>query len=581
MLRRILEPSQDELLAEDRRLIAALSAALARFDASAEDQETLRQSAAQLDELFLLVVAGEFNAGKSVFINALLGARILEEGVTPTTTRINLVKYGPEVSREPQGPALEVVTAPVELLREINIVDTPGTNAILREHEAITRTFVPRSDMVLFVTSADRPFTESERGFLQGIREWGKKVVVVLNKIDILEGGQEVETIVGFIRENAKSLLGFEPEVFPISARRALREKERAKEAGDEASLAASRFDRLERSIVETLDENERIRLKLLNPLGVAQRLASKYLEVADGRLALLQDDFSALEDIERQLALYQEDMKREFRFRLADADNVLHELEKRGNDFFEETMRLTRIFELVNKARMKAEFERRVVADMPQRIERRVSEVIDWLVNADLRQWQAVMEHLAERRQVHADRMVGRIGGGFDVDRGRLLESVGRAAQQAVEMYDKEGESTRLAESVQIAVAGTALTEIGALGLGAVLTHVAASAAADVTGILAASAVAVLGLFIIPNRRQAAKRELGQKIAALRERLMASLTAQFDREIEGSVARINEAIAPYTRFVRAERERLEGARGDLGGVGEALARLRGRVEGL
>lgn len=581
MLRRILKPSQDELLVDIRRLIAELSASLARFDAAAEDQETLRQSAAQLDELFLLVVAGEFNAGKSVFLNALLGSRILDEGVTPTTSKITLVKHGPEVTREPRGPALQVITAPVPLLREINLVDTPGTNAILREHEAITKTFVPRSDLVLFVTSADRPFTESERGFLQGIREWGKKVVVVLNKIDILEDDQEIETVVGFIRDSAKSLLGFEPEVFPVSARRALREKERAREAGDEAALAESRFDRLERSIAETLDETERVRLKLLNPLGVAQRLAGKYLEVAVGRLGLLQDDFSTLSDIERQLALYQEDMKREFRFRLADADNVLHELEKRGNDFFDETMRLTRIFELINKAKMKAEFERRVVADMPQRIERRVSEVIDWLVNADLRQWQAVTERLAERRQAHADRLVGRIGGGFDVDRGRLLESVGRAAQQAVEMYDKDGESTRLAESVQIAVAGTALAEAGALGLGAVLTHVAATAAADVTGVLAASMVAVLGLFIIPNRRHAAKRELSRKIAALRERLMASLTAQFDREIEGSVSRINEAIAPYTRFVRAERERLEGAKAELGGVGEALARLRGRVEGL
>ena len=66
-------------------------------------------------------------------------------------------------------------------------MDTPGTNAVLREHEALTREFVPRSDLVLFVTSADRPFTESERAFLEAIRDWGKKIVVVVNKIDILE----------------------------------------------------------------------------------------------------------------------------------------------------------------------------------------------------------------------------------------------------------------------------------------------------------------------------------------------------------------------------------------------------------
>src|SRR5947209_16814732 len=199
-LRRILDRRQDALLAEERRLLSDLQVALAAFDAAAEDQETLAQSVRQLDELFLLVVAGEFNAGKSAFINALLGQRILEEGVTPTTSRIHLLRYGarfdPEAARESPEPALEVVSAPVELLKDINIVDTPGTNAIHREHEAITREFVPRSDLVLFVTSADRPFTESERAFLEGIRDWGKKIVVVINKIDILETEEDVARVV-------------------------------------------------------------------------------------------------------------------------------------------------------------------------------------------------------------------------------------------------------------------------------------------------------------------------------------------------------------------------------------------------
>ena len=75
--------------------------------------------------------------------------------------------------------------APVALLRDLQIVDTPGTNAIVREHERLTADFVPRADLVLFVTSADRPFTESERVFMESIRDWGKKIVIVLNKVDI------------------------------------------------------------------------------------------------------------------------------------------------------------------------------------------------------------------------------------------------------------------------------------------------------------------------------------------------------------------------------------------------------------
>jgi small GTP-binding protein len=577
MLRRILNKNQDELLAENRRLLGDLQTVLARFDASADDQATLKRSAVQLDELFLLVVAGEFNAGKSAFINALLGGKILEEGVTPTTTHVHIIKYGPAVERVPLEQALDIVTAPVELLQDINIVDTPGTNAIHREHEAITREFVPRSDMVLFVTSADRPFTESERAFLQGIRDWGKKIVVVINKIDIMETPEDAERVLGFVTENAKILLGVVPEIFPVAARLALR----GKMNGDGALLAQSRFEALENFIVHTLDEKERVRLKLLNPLGVAEHLAKRYLDVTEGRLKLLQEDFAAIEDIERQMALFKEDMQREFRFRLTDVDVVLHDFENRGIAFFDETMRIARVFDMLNKSKMKADFERTVVADLPLLTERRVAEIIDWLVSSELRQWQAVTEHLARRRGEHADRIVGQVGRNFDYDRTRLLDSVGRAAQRSVESYDREREATRLADSVQVAVAGTALAEVGAIGLGAVLTHLAVTAAADFTGILAASTIAILGFFIIPNRRGEAKKDLREKIAALRESLMSSLTAQFDREIEGSLRRIDEAIGPYTRFVRSERDHLNTSSEELKAVNQGLVQLRSRVESL
>jgi small GTP-binding protein len=581
-LRRILDRRQDELLAEERRLLADLQVALAAFDAAAEDQATLGQSIRQLDELFLLVVAGEFNAGKSAFINALLGQRILEEGVTPTTSRIHLLRYGPEVTRTSPEPALEVVTAPVDLLRDINIVDTPGTNAIHREHEAITREFVPRSDLVLFVTSADRPFTESERAFLAGIRDWGKKIVVVINKVDILERPEEVETVRAFVADNARTLLGVAPEIFPVSSRLAQRAKAEESDAGRAASLLAeSRFADLERAVVETLDEKERVRLKLLNPLGVGAHLAGRYLEVIDGRLELLKEDVTALDDIEHQLALYREDLGREFRFRLSDVDKVLHEFENRGVAFFDDTMRLARVIDLLNRGRIKSEFEQKVVADVPQVIDKRVQEVIDWLVAADLRQWQAVNDHLNKRRDRHADRIVGQTGTAFDYDRNRLLDSVGREAQRSIESYDREAEATRLADSVQAAVASTAIVEVGAIGLGAILTHIAVTAAADLTGILAAGTIAVLGLFIIPNRRNAAKRELKEKIAGIRENLMKALTGQFDREVERSLGRIHEAVAPYDRFVRAERGQLTTARDAIGTVAAGLQGLRERIEGL
>ena len=186
--RSILSDREQELRAREGELLDRLAAALERFgaDVAAGDLQRFREAREQLNGLFLLVIAGEFNSGKSSFINALLGERVLPEGVTPTTDRINLLRHGPTVSEQQLESFLLERTHPAELLREITMVDTPGTNAIIRRHEELTRDFVPRSDLVLFVTSADRPFTESERTFLEQIREWGKKIVFVINKVDIL-----------------------------------------------------------------------------------------------------------------------------------------------------------------------------------------------------------------------------------------------------------------------------------------------------------------------------------------------------------------------------------------------------------
>jgi len=574
---RILSDRQEALLTEERRLLGSLQATLARADASRDDQATLAASVRQLDELFLLVVVGEFNAGKSTFINALLGRELLPEGVTPTTTRIHRLRHGDTEERRVVEGDIEEIVAPLEPLRRLQVVDTPGTNALERRHEAITDDFVPRSDLVLFVTSADRPFTESERAFIERIRQWGKKLVLVVNKIDILRNQEEVDRVLAFLEENTRRLLGFVPPIFPLSARRALEAK--LADDGDE-SWRTSRFAALERHLVESLDETERVRLKLLNPLGVGRRLAQRYLDGVDDRLGLLGEDFAALDDIERQLALYREDLRREFRFRLTDVDNLLHGFQRRGDEFCDETMRLPRVLDLLNKPRIKADFERRVIADTPREIESKVGEIIDWLVAAELRQWRGVTERIEQRRSEHAGRLVGTIGS-FDYDRDRLLDTVGRAAQRTVEGYDRDFESDRMASAVRTAVAETAVVEVGALGLGALVTLMATTQLADVTGLVAAGSLALLGLFVLPARRRRAKSELARKVEELRRQLMAALDEQFERELEGSVHRIEEAIAPYSRFVRAERARLEEHRAELAGAEDRLARLATEIESL
>lgn len=572
----ILNSEQEELLKRTREVLGRLRDALADADATEADRSTLAESIRQLDEFFLLVVAGEFNSGKSAFINALVGQQILQEGVTPTTSHIHVLQYGQETSRTPREEGVWRHTAPVPLLQNINIVDTPGTNAIMREHEAITAEFIPRSDLVLFVTSADRPFTESERVFLTQISDWGKKIVLIINKIDILPEEQDLAEVVDFVREAGKRLVGDIAAVFPLSARLAKQAK-----AGQPQLWDSSRLEPLETFIHDTLDDEGRFGLKLLNPLGVGERLVEQYLEASEANLALLQDDADLLDDIERQMTYYNEDMKRNFEARLGEIDNILFEMEKRGNAFFEETIRFGRIPDLIRTSSVQREFEEKVVGDTPRKLEQRIDELVDWMVEQDLRQWTSVAEHLSRRRQDHAERIVGQSGpreGTLAYDRQRLIDSIGSATQQAIDSYDKAQEAEKIAEAARNAVVNTGLAGVG-MGLGVAVAIAVQIVWVDVTGVLAALGAATLGLLILPARRRRAKQELAQKLADLREELMSSLREQFERELRRSTQRVQDTVAPFARFVRAEKEKLESERDELAELEAHILSLKRQLD--
>jgi hypothetical protein len=224
-------------------------------------------------------------------------------------------------------------------------------------------------------------------------------------------------------------------------------------------------------------------------------------------------------------------------------------------------------------------EFEEKVVADAPQQIERRISEIIDWLVDQDFREWQAVSARLAARQREHGDRILGGAEiGSFHEDRGRLLDSVGREAQRVVETYDRRRESELIADAARTAVAATAAVGAGAVGIGALVSVAATTAAADITGIVMASVVAVLGFFIIPARRRRARAEIRQKVSSLISELGKTIGAEFRRAQERSVQRFTDAVGPYSRFVRAERDRWEVHRSSLTAlrsrISQALASL-------
>ena len=551
---RLLNEHQQAILQRERDLIQRLLHILDSWEIDTSDSGHLRQALDQLNELFLLVVVGEFNSGKSALINALLGETYLSEGVTPTTDRIYIVKHGepgnPEFIRE----NVRVVRYPAEILREVHIVDTPGTNAVLRHHEAIVREFVPRSDMVIFVTSADRPFTESERAFLENIRKWGKKVVVIINKIDILQNAEAIDEVVTFVSNQVQRLLDFEPELFQLSARAA-----QQMNLDDPGSKHAEAFQRFQEYLQETLSKESIIQLKLRNPLGVSLKIARQYKDLAQKRVDVLTNDSATLRKVQNQLELFESDTQSEFGRHLDRIEKELLSMRMRGEEFLDDRLRILKIRDMLNSKKMRASFEGEVVDDTPQRIENHVEEIIDWLVERELRQWRLMADELGRRKETEALRDAAKqAASGFAYNRRQLLDSVGTKADQVIASFDQKAEAARLTETIRESIALVGLVEVGAISLGLILKAVLTTAAADATGLLAAGVLGVLGLAVIPYRRGVAKREFRKKMSQLQESLREVLTVNFESELERSVGRLREAIAPYRRFILAEEDQLK-----------------------
>ncbi len=402
-----------------------------------------------------------------------------------------------------------------------------------------------------------------------------------MNKLDIFEDDSALQEVHDFVLKHATSILGDRPQLYPVSAKLAQRALSDP-DLDQRAHLRAlSRLDALEQYISATLDDTTRLGLKFNNPLGVAERL----IEQAAGSLAAqseaLNEDKVTAASLETVISEYERELRSELPPRLAEVENILHRLEQRGLDFFDSTLRLTNVQNLVRGDKVRAEFEKRVLADVPQQIEDQVQRLIDWLVGKDLHEWRQVMSYLQRRRAQNLDHLVGEGVGPRETRRRELIDTVGVGVQTIVDTYNRNQEARELAAAVEAAVAQTALLEAGAVGLGTLVSIAVLSSSLDITGMLAAGTLAILGFFVIPFKRKQAKDNFKAKMLSLRTKLLTALTTQFNDESESVIARLKDGIAPYTRYVRSERERIEAAEASLTELRASLSALRARSQAV
>ncbi|HEX8396074.1 MAG TPA: dynamin family protein [Pyrinomonadaceae bacterium] len=563
------------LIESEKQLLKGLHE-LATAGGHIEDARRLSDILAGIDELFLLVIVGEFNSGKSSFINALFGQKARVEGPVPVDDRITIMHYGDEPSERQITSFVIEQRLPIEFLRDIAIVDTPGTNSVIKAHQEVTEDFIPRADLVLFTTSIDRPLTESERQFLSYIQEWGKKIVIILNKIDTKEEAEIIE-VIEFVDSKCREMLGFKPLIFPIAAKLAFN----AKLGGNPRDWTRSRFEALEDYIFHKLSERERLQLKLLSPLDSANTVAEKLQAEYSGKLELISEDTIKIGRIEEQLEAARLEMQANFQKFILKVDALVGEMRDRGVDFLDHNIRVRNFNLLRSETRFREEFEREVLAQWQEKLDQTVNESVDWLVRNNMKLWNDTLEYFNTqvRKAQYDSQIIGRVGGQFVYEREEVHSRIRREAEARIQSLDHREECRRIIGSSMTALQQSFGLGAGAVGLGYVLATIFTTVALDVTGIAAATVLFTASFFILPYKRKRAIEEFKAKVEKLRLEMRTVFESKSADEIDRATENVRGALEPYTRFVKSERAQVEERSLNLRSLIERLQFLKREIK--
>lgn len=584
-------------------LITDLLDVLPRVDnLSPERVAQVRDALFHADHPYLMVFVGPFSSGKSSIINALVGQPdLLNVGVVPTTDRISILRWGDETQRTSAGGDTETVFFPSPLLKKVSFVDTPGLESVFQTHEETTRKFLHRSDVVLLVMLATQAMTARNLEYLQTLRGYGKKVIIVINQADLLTP-EEAETVRAYVLEQSRARLGQEPEVWLMSARQGLA----ARSGGvlDAAAWEASSLHRIEAYVDEQLSDVDRLRQKLSTPLQITRNVSQTALEALRANQAALDTYQNISENIEQQLDAQKRELEKIVRDTNAQVSEKFGAAAMNGSEAIRDMFRLSRALsslgrgfaELVGLARLargaggvsyvRSVFERHnafvpitdlpgVVDKLAPRLEGKDVQDIDDLVKYAQREIDGLPPAIRAK-------VIGTVQAPLQYDRSPLEEV--RAELEVIENVAREDESDRLDRSARNTLLYLVVYEILLLIFGFFFTQVLPPEQIPVVLILTLGLM-LLGLIALPLRGRSLEAAYTRRLLALQAQYTDVLSRAANRQIAYGMQLRRDAIAPLTRLIEAQTHiqteqlaRLQAAEREMVSIETALTKMGKRT---
>lgn len=513
-----------------------------------------------LNSAVLFVIVGEVKAGKSSFINALLAEDICEVAPNPCTAGIQEIVYG---SKDENGQRIslgnhwERVSLDLEVLKSISIVDTPGTNSIIKNHQTITEQYIPQSDLVVFVFSAKNPHTNTAWELLEFIQQdWHRKTVFVLQQAD-LASPEELTTNIADVKRYAHERNVQDPIVFALSAKL------------ENEGNSESRFSEFRDYLRKTIENGDVWNIKMQGAKDTARKISDQLLEQLKKTQSVMAMDRALLEDIKSKINLRRQ---KATKLRETTVDSICLTYEMLVGNLkqnFREGLTpgniLRRSVPLIRDKDIK-----QWLIDLQEQFGNNAESAIETAARSaskDLcNEISEFFEDLSQSIKSHQSNILA--GGYFSKDRAEIFDTL-KGQLDGLNIIDMV--SNRVADSSKLAPLALAGGSIAVLGTAITLTT--SLLVVDITGgILAATGVLLATATLLWKRKailtdfdndiDASETRFRNDLDAAIKNLFDKLFLQLDHRLEGSIRAIDlriQNLAPLVNEAEDCRETVNG----------------------
>ena len=565
----LIDKKYSEIILEEKALLESLVPEI-KSTSNEKLERKLNSARDNLENLFSVVFIGEFSTGKSTIINALLGRNILPEGITPTTDEITIVKYG-ETDEESNYNGYHYISINEERLKGFFIVDTPGTNVTIEQHEKITQDFIPNADIVFFTIGAERAVTGSEAKLIRFIKEdWLKNIVFLLNKIDIVDDQIELNELIQHTEGELQRIFKIKPFLIPISAKFA----NNARTSSDEELYRRSRINKVEDYMFKTLGEDERIRMKIKGSSEFAISLCTETIKAIDDNIQKISTDMVKLGEFENRLTGMKEEIfynSNQFTERIK---TRLLEFKTRGIEFIDDLIRFENVLKLFRKEKIAKAFESRVSLQTVKELEKDLDAMVSWTERSARTMMDTSLEFYRNSIQPESTKLHT----GFVYDRSLLIDTVRTEIDKRREQIDPALLGGNLVDSARTAIASVLGVQVGSLAIGAAVISAFSSIIVDITGIIATIAVVATAFAILPRKRRNAMKEFSVKVDTLITELTSSMSSQLERDLDSIKMQILDSLIPLKNFYKTQEAKLLQSKKRVKDIGEKFTKINKSV---